>query len=54
MEDRGGALAEEHVGQIEEILEIAIPRDEAPRSIEHRDAVTHVVEGDAQLGLTFA
>ena len=42
---------EEGVGQLEHLLEIAVPRGEPRLGIEHDDAVAHVVEGDAQLGL---
>src|SRR5215472_12138214 len=45
---------QEGVGQIEHFLEIAVPRREAGLGLEHRDAVSHVVEGDAQLGLSLA
>src|SRR5204862_97304 len=47
-------LCKEGVGQIEHLLEIAVPRGKARRGIEHDDAVPHIVEGDAQLGLTLA
>src|SRR6516162_8913010 len=42
---------EEGVGQLEHLLKIAVPRGEPRLGIEHDDAVAHVVEGDAQLGL---
>ena len=47
-------LGEEGVRQIKHLLEIAVPRGKARRGIEHDDAVPHIVEGDAQLGLTLA
>src|SRR6516164_7200986 len=42
------------VGHIEDLLEIAVPRDEVQLAVEHRHPVAHVVEGDAQFGLTLA
>ena len=35
-------------------LEIAVPRGQPQLAVEHRHAVAHIVEGDAQLGLTLA
>jgi hypothetical protein len=35
-------------------LKIAVPCREPRLGVEHRDAVTHIVEGDAQLGLALA
>ena len=37
--------------QIEDLLQIAVPRDEPLSAIKHRDAVAHVVESHAQFGL---
>ena len=48
----GRALCHELVGQFQHLLEIHVPGDEPHLAIEHRDAVAHVVEGDAQFGLT--
>ena len=45
---------EEGVRQIEHLLEIVVPRGKASRCIEHDDAVTHIVKGNAQLGLALA
>jgi hypothetical protein len=45
-------FGEEPVGQIENLLELAIPRHQTGRFIEHRDTIAHVFERDAQLGLT--
>ena len=50
----GRPLGEKFVGQVEQLLEIAVPRGQPQFGIEHRDAVAHVVEGDAQLGLALA
>ena len=47
-------LRQEGVRQIEHLLEIAVPRGEAHLGVEHDDAVAHIVEGDAQLGLALA
>src|SRR5262249_11932510 len=47
-------LREKGVGQLEHLLEIAIQRDEARVGAEHRHAIAHVVEGDAQLRLALA
>ena len=38
---------EEGVRQIEDLLEIAVPRGKARFGVEHGDAVAHIVEGDA-------
>jgi hypothetical protein len=40
------------VGQIENLLEIAVPRREPQLGVEHGNAVAHIVEGHPQLGLT--
>ena len=45
---------EEGVRQIEHLLEIAVPRGKPRCGVEHDDAVAHVVEGDAKLGLAIA
>src|SRR6185436_12553665 len=44
-------LADERVRQIEDVLEIVVPCREPQVRVEHRDAVAHVVEGDAQFHL---
>src|SRR5215471_17480717 len=43
--------SEEGLRELNQLLEIAVPRSKSPRSVEHDDTVTHVVEGDAQLRL---
>ena len=43
---------EEGVRQLEHLLEIAVPRGEACFGVEHDDPVAHIVESDAQLGLS--
>ena len=45
-------LEREPIGQVEDLLELAVPRGEALRFVEHRDAVAHVLEGDAQFCLS--
>ena len=45
---------DEFVRQIEDLLEIAVPGGEPMLGVEHRNAVAHVVEGDAQFGLVLA
>src|SRR5262245_10630794 len=45
---------QEGVRKLEHLLEIAVPRCESRFCVEHDDAVAHVVEGDAKLGLTVA
>ena len=47
-------LGQQSVGQIEKLLEIAVPCREPLLGVEHCDPVAHVVEGDAQLGLPLA
>jgi hypothetical protein len=47
-------MIKQRVGQVEDLLEIAVPGGEPQVRIEHGDAVAHVVEGDAQLGLALA
>ena len=44
-------LGQQLIGQIEKLLEIAVPRREPLLGVEHCDTVAHVVEGDVQLGL---
>jgi hypothetical protein len=44
----------ESVGQIEKLLEIAVPRREPLLGVEHRHPVAHVVKGHPQLGLPLA
>src|SRR6266481_5907267 len=41
----------EGVRQIKHLLEIAVPRGKSRRGVEHDDAIAHIVEGDAKLGL---
>ena len=45
---------EEGVGQFEHLLEIAVPRGKPRFGVKHDDAIAHIVEGDAQLGLAVA
>jgi hypothetical protein len=45
---------QQSVGQIEHLLEIAVPRREPLLGVKHRHTVAHVVKGDAQLGLPLA
>ena len=40
------------VGHVQDILKLAVPRDQMLCFVEHCDAVAHVFEGDAQFGLT--
>ncbi len=42
---------QEGVRQIEHLLEIAVPGGKARFSVEHDDAIAHIVEGNAKLGL---
>ena len=42
---------EEGVRQIEHLLEIAVPRGKPRCGVEHDDAIAHIVEGNAKLGL---
>ncbi len=42
------------VGDIQDILELAVPRRQMLGFVEHRDTVTHVLECDAQFFLTLA
>ena len=39
------------VGQVENVLKLAVPGDEPGCFVEHRDAVAHVLEGDPQFVL---
>ena len=48
------ALGQKRVGQVEQLLEIAVPGGQPQVVVEHRHAVGHVVEGDAQFGLALA
>src|SRR5262249_61956150 len=52
--DIGRALRNQLVWQVHDRLEIAIPRNKARVGAEHDNTVAHVVESDAQLGLTLA
>jgi hypothetical protein len=52
--DVARSLGEEGIGQIQHLLEIVVPRGEPRLGVEHRDAVPHVVESDAQLSLALA
>ncbi len=47
-------LGQHLVGQVEDLLEIAVPRGEPQLGVEHRDPVAHIVEGDPQLRLALA
>jgi hypothetical protein len=47
-------LDQQRVGQVEDPLEIEVPRREVLLAVEHRHTVAHVVEGDPQLGLALA
>jgi hypothetical protein len=40
---------EEGIGDVEQLLEVAIPRGKLEVRVEHDHAVAHMVEGDAQL-----
>ena len=40
------------VGHVQDILKLAVPRDQMLRFVEHGDAVAHVLERDAQFLLT--
>jgi hypothetical protein len=50
----GGPLLQERVGQVEDALEIQVPGGQPQFTVEHRNAVAHIVKGDAQLGLALA
>ena len=45
---------EKIVGQVEDVLEFAVPRDQMLGFVEHGDAVAHVLEGDAEFFLALA
>jgi hypothetical protein len=45
-------LGQQTVGQIEKLLEIAVPRREPLLGVKHCDPVAHIVKGHPQLGLT--
>ncbi len=47
-------LRQQRVGQIEDPLEIQVPRRKVLLAVEHRHTVAHIVERDAQLGLALA
>ena len=47
-------LGEEGVGQIEDLLKIAVPCDKARVGAKHRNAIAHIIEGNAQFGLAIA
>ena len=49
-----GAGGEEGVGNVEQLLEVAVPRRHPQVGVYHGYAVAHVAEGDAQLGLAIA
>jgi len=51
---QGRPLRHELVRQIEDLLEVHVPRHKPQLAVEHRDPVAHIVEGDAQLGLALA
>src|SRR5262249_34483120 len=40
--------------QVENSLEIQVPRGEPQLAVKHRDTIAHIVKGDAQLGLALA
>src|SRR5262249_11476005 len=48
------ALGQQRIGQIENSLEIQVPRSEPQLAIKHRDTITHIVKRDAQFGLALA
>jgi hypothetical protein len=50
----GFALPQQLVGQLEQLLEVLVPRGETQLLVEHDDPIAHVVEGDAQFGLALA
>ena len=47
----GAMLFEKDVGQVEDLLELAVPRDQVLGFVEHRHAVAHVLERDAEFFL---
>src|SRR6516225_4018558 len=48
------SLCQKCVGEVDNPLEIEIPRGEPQLAVEHRYTVAHVVERDAQFGLALA
>ena len=50
--DISRALCDRLVGQVQDRLEIAVPRNKTSVCAEHRNSIAHIVEGDAQLGLS--
>ena len=50
----GPPLGEDSIGHVEDFLELAVPRHQARRFVEHGDAIAHVLEGDAQFLLALA
>src|SRR3954453_10450599 len=40
------------IGYVKDFLKVVIPGGKSQFGVEHRDAVTHVIEGDPQFGLT--
>ena len=46
--------ANKGIRQVENALEVSVPGGEPELGVEHRDAVAHIVEGDAQFRLTLA
>src|SRR5215475_14100647 len=47
-------LGEKIVGQIKDFLKVAVPRNKAGVRAKHHNAIAHIVESDAQLGLAGA
>src|SRR6516162_167669 len=47
-------FGEEIVWQVKQFLKILVPRREIQVLVEHHDAVAHVIESNAQLGLPLA
>src|SRR5215831_16163278 len=52
--DIGRAFCDHLIGQVQDRLEIAVPRNKARVSAKHRNTVAHIVEGDTQLRLSVA
>ena len=50
----GAMLFEKVVGQVEDLLELAVPCDQMLRFVEHGHAVAHVLERDAEFFLALA
>ena len=42
------------VGHVQDLLELAVPRDQMLRFVEHRDAVAHVLERDTEFFLALS